>query len=94
VAHRFGAGQASRRLPRCHSLTRYTAERRTALQSLYRHLEEQIEDLDRKVEELAWQRPQAQRLMTHPGVGRITALATETFLGEPWMERQWPAMWD
>ena len=65
------------------SLTRYTAERRTALQSLYRHLEEQMEDLNRKVEELAWQRPQAQRLMTHPGVGPITALATETFLGEP-----------
>src|SRR6202008_3600977 len=65
------------------SLTRYAAERRTALQSLYRHLEEQIDDLDRKVEELAWQRPQARRLMTHPGVGPITALATETFLGEP-----------
>ena len=65
------------------SLTRYTAERRTALQSLYQHLEEQIEDLNRKVEELAWQRPQARRLMTHPGVGPITALATETFLGDP-----------
>ena len=65
------------------SLTRYTAERRTALQSLYRHLEEQIEDLNRKVEELAWQRPQARRLMTHPGVGPITALATGTFLGDP-----------
>src|SRR6201987_3685174 len=65
------------------SLTRYAAERRTALQSLYRHLEEQIDDLDRKVEELAWQRPQARRLMTHPGVGPNTALATETFLGEP-----------
>ncbi len=65
------------------SLTCYAAERRTALQSLYRHLEEQINDLDRKVEDLAWQRPQARRLMTHPGVGPITALATETFLGEP-----------
>ncbi len=64
-------------------LTRYAAERRTALQSLYRHLEEQIDGLNRKVEELAWQRPQARRLMTHPGVGPITALATETFLGEP-----------
>src|ERR1700752_1825515 len=62
---------------------RYTAERRTALQSLDGHLEKRIDDLDRKVEELAWQRPQARRLMTHPGVGPITALATETFLGEP-----------
>src|SRR5580704_851775 len=65
------------------SLTRYTAERRTALQSLYQQLEQQIADLNQKVEELAWQRPQARRLMTHPGVGPITALATETFLGEP-----------
>ena len=65
------------------SLTRYTAERRTALQSLYRHLEEQIDGLNRKVEEVAWQRPQARLLMTHPGVGPITALATEAFLGEP-----------
>ncbi len=65
------------------ALTPYAAERRTALQSLYRQLEGQIENLDRKVEELAWQRPQARRLMTHPGVGPITALATETFLGEP-----------
>jgi transposase len=65
------------------SLTRYTAERRTALQSLYRQLEQQIADLNQKVEELAWLRPQAKRLMTHPGVEPITALATETFLGEP-----------
>ncbi|MGH9746313.1 MAG: IS110 family transposase, partial [Candidatus Acidiferrales bacterium] len=64
-------------------LTPCTAERRTALQSLYRHLEEQIEDLNRKVEELAWQRPPARRLMTHPGVGPITALATETIRGDP-----------
>src|SRR4029077_6216960 len=79
------------------SLTRYAAERRTALQSLYRHLEEQIDDLDRKVEELAWQRPQARRLMTHPGVGPITALATEPFWvsqSGSWMEKRWPAMWD
>jgi len=53
------------------------------LQSLYQQLEQQIADLNQKVEELAWQRPQARRLMTHPGVGPITALATETFLGEP-----------
>ena len=64
-------------------LPRYAGERRTALQSLYGHLHEQIEELDRKVEELAWQRPQARRLMTHPGVGPITALATETILGDP-----------
>ena len=61
----------------------YAAQRRTALLSLYRHLQEQIEELDRQAEELAWQRPSARRLMTHPGVGPITALATETILGDP-----------
>src|SRR6201984_2392825 len=64
-------------------LTRYAAERRTALQSLYRHLEEQINDLDRKGEEFAWQRPQARGVVRPPGGGALTALATETFLGEP-----------
>jgi hypothetical protein len=28
------------------------------------------------------QRPQARRLLTHPGVGPVTALATEVFLGD------------
>jgi len=65
------------------ALPPYAAQRRAALQSLYQHLQEQIEELDRKAEELAWQRPSARRLMTHPGVGPITALATETILGDP-----------
>jgi len=64
-------------------LAPYTAQRWAALPWLYRHLQEQIDDLDRKVDQLAGQRPQARRLMTHPGVGPITALATEVFLGDP-----------
>ena len=36
-----------------------------------------------QVEQQAQQRPQARRLMTHPGVGPVTALATEVFLGDP-----------
>ena len=88
LSHRLRRGsslwsQAGQQAMASLPLTPYAAERRTALQSLYRHLAEQIDDLDRKVEELAWQRPQARRLMTHPGVGPITALATETFLGDP-----------
>jgi transposase len=35
------------------------------------------------VEAQARQRPQARRLLTHPGVGAVTALATEVFLGDP-----------
>ena len=64
-------------------LAPYEAQRRAALQRLYRQLQEQIDELDRKVRDLAWQRPPARLLMTHPGVGPITALATEVFLGNP-----------
>jgi len=45
------------------------SQRRAALLALYAQLQEQIDALDRRVEELAGQRPQSQRLMTHPGVG-------------------------
>src|SRR5262249_39344340 len=39
--------------------------------------------LDSQIKTQAEQRPLALRLMTHPGVGPITALATEVFLGDP-----------
>lgn len=64
-------------------LTPNASQRRAALLALYAQLQEQIDELDRRVDELAWQRPQSQRLMTHPGVGPITALATEVLLGDP-----------
>jgi transposase len=44
---------------------------------LYAELQKRIQELDRQVEE------QARRLLTHPGVGPVTALATEVFLGDP-----------
>lgn len=56
---------------------------RDTLLALYPQLHHGIEDLDRQVGTQAEQRPQARRLMTHPGVGAITALATEVFLGDP-----------
>ncbi len=59
------------------------AYRRTELQGLYRLLHKQIEELDQRVREQAVQRPGAQRLLTHPGVGPVTALATDVFLGDP-----------
>ena len=74
------AGQhALRALP----LTRYASERRAALLSLYPRLQGSIEELDKEVSEEVQQHPQARRLLTHPGVGPITALATEVFLGDP-----------
>jgi transposase len=71
--------QALQALP----LAPYASQRRTALLALYPQLQKSIEDLDKQVSKQALQRPQAHRLMTHPGVGPVTALATEVFLGDP-----------
>ena len=46
-------------------------------------LEAEIEKLNQRVEEQAGERPGALLLMTHPGVGPVTALATDVFLGDP-----------
>ena len=65
------------------ALPPYTSQRRTELLNLYVQLQKRIQELDQQVEEQAKQRPQAFRLLTHPGVGPVTALATEVFLGDP-----------
>jgi transposase len=64
-------------------LAPHASERRAALLSLYPRLQESIDELDKEVREEVQQHPQARRLLTHPGVGPITALATEMFLGDP-----------
>jgi transposase len=61
----------------------HAADRRAALQALYRDLHEEIRRLDGRVQACVQARASAQRLMTHPGVGPITALATDVFLGDP-----------
>jgi transposase len=74
------AGQnALQRLP----LSSYTSQRRNELLRLYAQLQKRIHELDQQVEGQAQHRPQARRLLTHPGVGAVTALATEVFLGDP-----------
>ena len=65
------------------SLAGYTSQRRDELLRLYVQLQQRIQELDRQVEKQVQQRPQALRLLTHPGVGPVTALATEVFLGDP-----------
>jgi transposase len=65
------------------SLPPHAAHRRNELQALYQHLDAQVDRLDAQVKQVAGQRPQATLLMTHPGVGHVTALATEVFLGDP-----------
>lgn len=64
-------------------LAPHAADRRTHLQALHDHLTAHITSLDQQVGAQAAERPQARRLMTHPGVGPVTALATEVFLGDP-----------
>lgn len=61
----------------------YTAQRRSELLNLYAQLQKRIEKLDQEVEAQAKQRTPVRRLLTHPGVGPVTALATEVFLGDP-----------
>jgi len=61
----------------------HASYRRSALQAMYKKMEEEIETLTQQVAEQAEQRSGARRLMTHPGVGPVTALATDVFLGNP-----------
>ena len=60
---------------------------------MYARFEAEIEQLNQRVLEQAGQRPTAGLLMTHPGVGPITALATDVFLGDQndsATARRWP----
>jgi transposase len=59
----------------------YAAERRQKLIEALDGLEVEIIELNRRVEEEAKRRPEAARLMTHPGVGPVTALAMVLTLG-------------
>ena len=59
----------------------YAAERRKQLLRALDGLEAEISELDRRVADEARQRPEAVRLMTHPGVGPVTALAMVLTLG-------------
>jgi transposase len=59
----------------------YAAQRRKRLLEALDELEVEIRELDRRVMEEARQRPEAVRLMTHPGVGPVTALAMVLTLG-------------
>ncbi len=74
--------QVGQRALRALPLPPYTSQRRDELLSLYGQLQKRIEQLDQQVEEQVQQRAQARRLLTHPGVGPVTALATEVFLGD------------
>ncbi|MGC1372035.1 MAG: transposase [Candidatus Sulfotelmatobacter sp.] len=59
----------------------YAAEWRKRLLEALDALEAEVGELDRRVAEEARQRPEAVRLMTHPGVGPLTALAMVLTVG-------------
>jgi transposase len=59
----------------------YAAERRRQLLGTLDRLEAEIGQLNRQVEQEVGQRPAAQKLRTHPGVGPVTALAMVLTLG-------------
>jgi transposase len=65
------------------TVSTHTAYRRSELQATYAKFEAEIETLNQRVEEQAWGRARARLLMTHLGVGPVTALATEVFPGDP-----------
>src|SRR2546425_13161589 len=62
-------------------LAPHTADRRSELQALYQHLQTHLDRLDERVKHVATERPRATLLMTHPGVGAVTALATKSSWG-------------
>jgi transposase len=59
----------------------WASRRRAELLQLLDQLEASISELDRAVAEQAAARPAAKRLMTHPGVGPVTALAFALTMG-------------
>ena len=64
-------------------LAPWAAQRRKDLLELLDRLTAKIKELNVAVEAEAWERLEAHRLMTHPGVGPLTALAYVLIIGSP-----------
>jgi transposase len=64
-------------------LAPWASRRRKDLLELLDRMNPTIEELTRAVEQEARKRPEAKRLMTHPGVGPLTALAFVLIIGTP-----------
>jgi transposase len=65
------------------ALAPWASRRRQELLELLDRLNPTIEELTAAVEREARKRPEAMRLMTHPGVGPLTALAYVLIIGTP-----------
>src|SRR6476660_6496406 len=64
-------------------LAPWAKRRRQDLLDLLDQLTPKIQDLTRALEDEVEKRPVTRRLMTHPGVGPLTALAFELVIGSP-----------
>ena len=64
-------------------LAPWASRRRQDLLDLLDQLTPKIQDLTRQLEQEVERRPVTRRLMTHPGVGPLTALAYELVVGTP-----------
>jgi Transposase IS116/IS110/IS902 family len=65
------------------ALAPWAARRRQDLLDILDQLTPKIQELTRALEEEVEKRPVTRRLMTHPGVGPLTALAFELVIGTP-----------
>ena len=65
------------------SLMPWTAQRRQELLQLLDQFDPSIDQLNQAIEQEAERIPEVKRLMTHPGVGPITALAFVLVIGTP-----------
>jgi transposase len=65
------------------SLAPWASRRRRELWELLDRMNPTIEELTAAVEEEVRKQPEALRLMTHPGVGPLTALAYVLIIGTP-----------
>jgi len=75
--------QAGRAQLKALPLPAWTARRRQDNLELLAELERRTEPLDQAVREEGARRPEVARLMTHPGVGEVTALAYVLTIGDP-----------
>jgi len=64
-------------------LAPWASRRRQDLLDLFDQLTPKIQELTQALEEEVEKRPVTRRLMTHPGVGPLTALAFELVIGNP-----------
>src|ERR1035438_1623976 len=64
-------------------LAPWSSRRRQDLLELLDHLTPKIQELTRALEQEVEKRPVTRQLMTHPGVGPLTALAFELVIGTP-----------